>query len=126
MQTVGPYYVQLVLLIRRQVPQGQSRLTLDLGGRRIHEVDQRLDKLRFRRGQLPSVVRIDSNVAEGGRTVVLDIDVGGGEELHKYRDRAGINELLSVLICKTTSAFRAMTQTGAGDSEQPTRMGHVE
>ena len=112
MQTVGPYDVQLVLFIGRQVPQGQSRLALNFGGGGIHEVDQGLDKLRLRRGQLPSVVGVDSNIAQGGRAVVLDIDVGGREQLNKYGDRASIDELLSVLICRQCQLSERESKAG--------------
>ena len=48
--------------------------------------------------QLLPIVRIDSDVAECGGAVVLDVDVCRGEELNKHRNSSGVHQLLSVLV----------------------------
>ncbi len=74
-EALGPDDLQLILLVRGQVAQSQSRLALHLGRGRIHEIDQRLDQPGLRLSQLPAVVGINGNVAECRRAVVLDIDI---------------------------------------------------
>lgn len=43
-EPVGPDDIELVFLVRSEVPERKSSLALHLWRRRIHEVDQRLDE----------------------------------------------------------------------------------
>jgi hypothetical protein len=48
----------------------------------------------------PSLLTINGDVAERGRAVVLNIRVGAREKVDQNGDRTGVDELLTVLICR--------------------------
>ena len=56
-------------------------------------------EFRLGRHELLPVVNVDGDVAEGGSTVVLNVDIVGREEGDENGDGAGVDELLSVVIC---------------------------
>lgn len=98
-QALRPDYLQLVLLVRSQVAEGQSCLALYLGGRRIHEIDQGLHQPWLGLGQLPTVVGVNCDVAQRRRAVVLNVNIRRRQELDQDRNSPGVDELLSVFIC---------------------------
>jgi hypothetical protein len=50
-------------------------------------------------GELGTVAGVDSNVAECGGAVVLDIDIARGQQLDQDGDGAGADKLLAVVVC---------------------------
>jgi hypothetical protein len=66
-------------------------------------VNERSHQSSFRLSQLRTVAGIDGNVAERSRTVVLDIDVCGGEELNEDGNSASVDQLLPVVIWSRVS-----------------------
>ena len=48
--------------------------------------------------ELLSVVRVNSDVAQSGCAVILNVYIGGREELNKYGYGACVYKLLSILI----------------------------
>lgn len=57
-----------------------------------------LDKFGLGRRQFPPVVCVDGDITQGGRAVVLNIDVGRGKQLDEDRNGTGVDQLLAVLI----------------------------
>lgn len=45
-----------------------------------------------------AIGRVDGDIAEGGCTVVLDVDIRRREELDENGNGTGIDELLSVVV----------------------------
>jgi hypothetical protein len=97
-------YFELVLLVGRKVPKCQSSLALDFWRGRLGQVHQVLYESGFGLGQLPSVGGVDSNIAQGGRAIILHVNVGGRQQLHQHWDGAGIYQLLPVFICNLLAA----------------------
>jgi len=61
-------------------------------------MDQGLNQPTLGLSQPLAIGRVDSDVAEGGCTVILNVDVGRREELDKNGNGTGVNELLSVIV----------------------------
>jgi hypothetical protein len=61
-------------------------------------VDERENEFRLGRDELFPVGTVDGDIAEGSGTVVLDVDILGGEEGNENGDGTGVDELLSVII----------------------------
>jgi hypothetical protein len=57
---------------------------------------------------------VDSQIAERGSTVVLDVGVGTGEERDKNGNGACVDELLPVLICRKERMSMRITGWGGG------------
>jgi hypothetical protein len=97
-KSLGPDNLQLVFLIGGEVAQSECRLTLDLGGGWVHEMDQGLDQTTLGLSEAFSIRRVDSDVAQGRCTVVLNVDIRRREELDEDGNGTGIDKLLSVVV----------------------------
>lgn len=62
-------------------------------------MDQGLNQARLCLGQFLPVGRVDSDVAQCRCAVILNVDVGGRQQLDQNWNGAGIDELLAVVIC---------------------------
>lgn len=63
-------------------------------------MDERENEFWLSRHELFPVVTVDGDIAEGGGTVVLDIDIVGREEGNENGDGTRVDELLSIVICR--------------------------
>ena len=90
--------LELVFLVRREVSERQCGLTLHLRRRGAHEGDERLDQASLGLSQALAVRRVDGDVAQRRRAVVLYVDVRRREKLDEHRHRAGVDQLLSVVV----------------------------
>jgi hypothetical protein len=62
-------------------------------------VNEGLDQAALRLSETFSVGGIDGDITYGSGAVVLNIDVGRSQKLDENRDGAGVDKLLSVVIC---------------------------
>jgi hypothetical protein len=57
-----------------------------------------LNQPRLRLGESLAIGRIHSDVAKGGCAIILDVDVGGGEEMNEDWNRTGVDKLLPIVV----------------------------
>ena len=99
-QPARPHDLELVLLVRGQVAQGQRGLALHLGLRRlrVHELHQRLHQPRLRLRQPLAVAGVDGDVGQRRGAVVLHVHVGREQQLHQHGDGPRQHQLPPVLV----------------------------
>lgn len=98
-EAFGTDDLKLVLFVGRKIAQRQGGLTLNLGGGRVHQMDQGLNQPRLGLGQSLSIGGVDRNVTEGSGAIVLYIDIGGRKQLNQNRNGTRVDQLLTVVIC---------------------------
>lgn len=63
-------------------------------------MNQGLDQTRLGLGQPFTVGGVDGNIAQRSCAIVLDVNIGRGEEMNENGNSTGVDKLLSVIICR--------------------------